>query len=58
MREVKPGDSLWAIAGSLVAPDDVPECTDELYRRNRHVIGSDPDLLFPGQKLLLPEEGC
>lgn len=42
---VRPGDTLWAIAGG---PGWV-----ELYERNRDVVGPDPDLIYPGQILEL-----
>jgi len=57
---VHPGDTLWALAER-----DLPEpATDrrvtahwhDVYRRNRGVIGPDPDLIRPGQVLKLTKE--
>ena len=46
---VKPGDTL-----SKIAQDQhVPGGWKQLYRVNHRVIGSDPDLIRPGQKLVL-----
>ncbi|MCX4585414.1 transglycosylase family protein [Streptomyces sp. NBC_01481] len=46
------GDSLSKIADS----EDVVGGWQRLYAQNRTVIGSDPDLIFPGQKLILRVE--
>ncbi|MER8002486.1 transglycosylase family protein [Streptomyces sp. NPDC095613] len=43
------GDSLSGIA----ADEAVKGGWQRLYENNRRVIGSDPDLIFPGQKLVL-----
>ncbi|WP_405792872.1 peptidoglycan DD-metalloendopeptidase family protein [Streptomyces sp. NBC_01506] len=43
------GDSLSQIAAS----QELREGWQRLYEDNRKVIGSDPDLIFPGQKLVL-----
>jgi Tfp pilus assembly protein FimV len=51
---VRPGDSLWRIVAERhpAAPDRrVARLVDALYRANRAVIGSDPDLIRPGQLL-------
>lgn len=56
---VEPGDSLWAIAcrhlraNSGVEPGDaeVAEAWRHIYDTNRDVIGSDPNLIHPGQRL-------
>ena len=57
---VRPGDTLWALAER-----DLPgPATDRqvsvrwhaVYRRNRGVIGPDPDLIRPGQVLKLTKE--
>lgn len=50
---VQPGDSLWAIA-SGTGTADVPAAVRAWYRANRDVIGPDPDLILPGQKLRDP----
>jgi LysM repeat protein len=39
---VQDGDTLWGIAGHH---------WQRLYERNRHVIGDNPDLIYPGQEL-------
>ena len=44
---VRPGDTLWALAGQSPA-------WHRLYAHNRGVIGPDPDLIRPGQRLRLP----
>lgn len=43
------GDSLSGIAAS----EEIRGGWQRLYEENRRVIGSDPDLIFPGQKLVL-----
>jgi LysM repeat protein len=56
------GDCLWKIARSLLMADgEVPSGAAigvlwrEIYALNRDVIGSNPNLIFPGQVLVLPE---
>jgi nucleoid-associated protein YgaU len=54
---VQPGDSLWRIARA-VFPDEasdsaVAAAVRRLYAGNRRTIGPDPDLLQPGQHLLV-----
>lgn len=55
---VRPGDSLWAIAGRDLDPGATTAEIDahwrELYRLNRALIGPDPDLIHPGQRIRLP----
>jgi len=46
---VRPGDTLSAIARTK----DVPGGWQNLYRINKKTIGSNPGLIFPGQKLRL-----
>ena len=46
---VQPGDSLSAIAARFGLPDWRP-----LYEANAAVIGDNPDLIYPGQVLVLP----
>ena len=57
---VRPGDSLWAIARRELPPGAsdaaVTECWHAIYAANRVVIGPDPDLVRPGQRLLLPRK--
>jgi hypothetical protein len=56
---VRTGDTLWALAEhDLPAPATGRQVTARwhaLYRRNRGVIGPDPDLILPGQVLALPK---
>ena len=54
---VQPGDSLWRIARALL-PDrtrneEVAALVEDLHAANRRTIGPDPDLLQPGQRLLV-----
>jgi Tol biopolymer transport system component len=55
---VKPGDSLWSISeqrlGPQASPQRVYDHADQMYALNRKLIGSDPDLIFAGQRLSLP----
>ncbi|MFG2628709.1 transglycosylase family protein [Streptomyces sp. NPDC048473] len=44
---VHPGDNLWAIADAQKVPGGWPA----LYEANKDVVGSDPDLILPGQSL-------
>ncbi|MEU8677112.1 transglycosylase family protein [Streptomyces sp. NPDC048560] len=44
---VRPGDNLWAIADA----QKVPGGWTELYETNKSELGSDPDLILPGQSL-------
>jgi len=56
---VRSGDSLWAIAASLVdsgSPAQLAKATDEIFDLNRSTIGPDPDVIYPGQSLELPDE--
>ena len=58
---VRPGDSLWAIAArdlpDHASPATVAAHWQEIYQANRAVIGADPDLIVPGQRLVLPPVG-
>lgn len=55
---VRPGDTLWRLAElrlpTSAAPAEVADLVARLHRRNRAVIGSDPDLIRPGQRLTYP----
>ena len=57
---VRPGDTLWALAEhDLPAPATDRQVSvrwHAVYRRNRGVIGPDPDLILPGQVLKLTKE--
>jgi Tol biopolymer transport system component len=58
---VKPGDSLWSISeerlGQEASSQRVYDYTFQMYALNRKIIGSDPDLIFAGQRLSLPPLG-
>ena len=55
---VRSGDSLWAIAAADLPPHAGPPAISAAWPRwwsaNRDVIGPDPDLLHPGQRLTAP----
>ena len=55
---VRPGDTLWAIARFRLGPGagttSVAREVDRWYRLNDDVIGDDPDLIHPGQRLTAP----
>lgn len=55
---VRPGDSLWHIAATALGPGaDVAAVSSywrRIHRLNDDVVGADPDLIRPGQQLLLP----
>ncbi|MEU2576933.1 transglycosylase family protein [Streptomyces anulatus] len=44
---VQPGDNLWAIADA----QELPGGWTGLYETNKGLLGSDPDLILPGQNL-------
>lgn len=44
---VRPGDNLWAIADA----QELPQGWAGLYEANKDLLGSDPDLILPGQSL-------
>jgi hypothetical protein len=52
------GDNLWRIAEdrlrSPASAGEVAALVHDLHRRNRGVIGPDPDLIRPGQRLSVP----
>jgi len=54
---VEPGDCLWDIVAARLGPDAPAAAIDRgwrlLYAANRAVIGDDPNLIFPGQRLTL-----
>lgn len=53
---VAPGDSLWSIAQDHHRPgSDIDAEWRRLWQHNRDVIGDDPDLILPGQRLRLPD---
>jgi Tfp pilus assembly protein FimV len=53
------GDTLWDIAERHLAPGssnaEINESWRKIWRLNRAVIGSNPDLIQPGQTLQLPD---
>jgi nucleoid-associated protein YgaU len=55
---VGPGDTLWGLADATLAPgasaSAVSDRWHRIYRANRAVIGADPDLIQPEQRLRLP----
>jgi len=55
---VRPGDTLWDLAAADLGPGADPAAVDErwreIYAHNRAVIGPDPDLIQPAQRLRLP----
>jgi LysM domain len=54
---VKPGDSLWTIAREQLQPDATPEQigyeTERIIELNQNLLGTNPEMLLPGQELLL-----
>ncbi len=57
--EVRPGDSLWRLAQQRRPQASTPEVgrlVERTYRTNRRTIGPDPDLIRPGQRLVLPRQ--
>lgn len=46
---VKPGDSLSSIASNHGLPN-----WQSLYNSNRNVVGNNPNLIYPGQRLRIP----
>jgi LysM domain len=55
---VRPGDTLWDLARAGLPPDTddatVAARVGEIHRANRAVIGADPDLIRPDQRLRMP----
>ena len=55
---VRPGDSLWAISARTLGPgartSEVASYGRRVHVLNARVIGPDPDLVRPGQRLRLP----
>ena len=61
---VTPGDCLWRIARTLLISRGqevdgrrVTALWTAIYERNRSVIGSNPNLIHPGQVLEIPSRG-
>jgi hypothetical protein len=57
---VHPGDTLWDIARRALPPgagdEQIAARWREIYEVNRAVVGRDPDLIRPAQRLRLPAE--
>ena len=55
---VRPGDTLWGLAARSLPPraSDTDRAAEwpRWWSANRQVIGEDPDLLLPGQRLVAP----
>ena len=55
---VRRGDTLWSIAARHLGPDpsdaEIAQAWPAWHDANREVVGSDPDLLLPGQVLRSP----
>ena len=55
---VRRGDCLWTIAARSLGPGAGPVAIEAAWHRwyqtNRHVVGADPNLLLPGQRLTPP----
>jgi nucleoid-associated protein YgaU len=56
---VRPGDSLWSMAadrlGATPSAARIQAEWPRWYAANRRVIGTDPNLLQPGDRLLVPD---
>ncbi|WP_027861994.1 LysM peptidoglycan-binding domain-containing protein [Marmoricola sp. URHB0036] len=56
--EVQPGDCLWRLARehsrTTTSQQDLARMVARTYLANRRVIGADPDLIRPGQRLRIP----
>ena len=59
---VRPGDSLWLIAARRLGPTatdgEVAGAWPRWYAANRQLIGDDPELIRPGQRLDPPRNGA
>jgi len=57
---VEVGDTLWSIAATQLPADataaDVAAAWPGWFEANRDVIGDDPDLVLPGQRLVAPQQ--
>ncbi|WP_332645146.1 LysM peptidoglycan-binding domain-containing protein [Aeromicrobium sp.] len=57
---VRPGDTLWAIAARSLPPgatdSEIASACARWYATNRAVIGADPDLIHPQQRLTPPSK--
>jgi nucleoid-associated protein YgaU len=59
---VRRGDCLWTIAAAHLPPGasdaEIAAAWPRWYLANRTTIGSDPDLILPGQRLAVPDEAA
>lgn len=57
---VRPGDTLWAIAARSLPPgatdSEIASACRRWYTTNRSLIGADPDLIHPQQRLTPPSK--
>ena len=51
---VRPGESLWSIAEATSGSGGLDQRWRAIWAANHDVIGDDPDLILPGQRLRLP----
>ncbi len=55
---VRPGDCLWSIAERAIGPEAthaaIARAWPRWWRANRSVIGPDPAVIHPGQRLVVP----
>jgi nucleoid-associated protein YgaU len=55
---VQPGDTLWSLAARHLSADasdeQVAQAWPAWWAANRAVVGADPDLLHPGDRLSAP----
>ncbi|WP_202977019.1 LysM peptidoglycan-binding domain-containing protein [Ornithinimicrobium flavum] len=58
---VRRGDTLWDLCARHLGPQatsaDIAQEWPRWYAANAEVIGPDPDLILPGQELVVPERG-
>ena len=59
---VRPGDTLWSLAAGRLplgaTHGEVEAAWRRLYAANRAVVGADPNLIRPGQRLRVPQAGA
>ncbi|MFA5788037.1 MAG: hypothetical protein WDA71_13825 [Actinomycetota bacterium] len=60
IHTVQPGDCLWNMArdrlpGNRRTPFAIDRFWREIYRENRLAVGPNPNLIFPGTKLRIPQ---
>jgi nucleoid-associated protein YgaU len=55
---VRPGDTLWVIAGRHLGPGatarQIAAAWPRWWSANRHTVGADPNVIHPGQRLIAP----